>query len=166
MNPRIDQKYWMRIAVEAAKASTCRADVGCVLIHKKTLVGMGYVGSVHGDHHCMSAYKTTTDPLHNHILMRTDRQGSTKKGNTCIRTIHAEMNAVLKCTVRGSKEGGWIDAYSTYQPCLDCTKVLLQIGVRTIYYMKPYKDLWRDEYLDQLDSFMFHKNSLMIKVEL
>lgn len=162
MNSKICQKYWMQIAIDVAKASTCRADVGCVLVHKKTLVGMGYVGSVHGDRHCLVVHQQAD----HHILMKTDRQGSTKKGNTCIRTIHAEMNAVLKCTVRGSKEGGWIDAYSTYQPCLDCTKVLLQIGVRTIYYMKPYKDTWREEFLNGLDPYAITPDTLMKQVEL
>lgn len=156
MNKKIGPQYWMRVAIEIAKASTCRADVGCVLVHKKSIVGMGYVGSVHGDRHCVNEQ---TDQFH--ILMATTRQGSTKQGNTCIRTIHAEMNAVLKCTVRGSKEGGWLEAYSTYQPCLDCTKVLLQIGVRTIYYMKPYKDTWRDEFLKGLDPLAFNVPSLM-----
>lgn len=145
MNPRINNKYWMRIAVEVAKASTCRAEVGCVLIHKKTLVGMGYVGSVHGDVHCFEP----NDFIHQHILVETETKGSTTQGNTCIRTIHAEMNAVLKCTMRGSGEGGWIDCYSTYQPCLECTKVLLQIGVRYFYYMKPYKDDHRDLFLKE-----------------
>mgnify|MGYP001283950827 CR=1 FL=1 len=143
MNHRITPEYWMRVAVEIAKASTCRADVGCVLIHKNVIVGVGYVGSVHSDEHCMLPDRLADS----HILMKTDRQGSTSKGDTCIRTIHAEMNAVLKCTVRGSESDGWIHCYSTYQPCLDCTKVLLQIGVRKIYYVKAYKDVWRDAYL-------------------
>ena len=149
MNPKVGHKYWMRIAESIAKASTCRAEVGCVLIHQKTIVGMGYVGSVHGDDHCV------TDVYNNHVLVKTDRKGSTTKGNTCIRTIHAEMNAILKCTVRGSEENGWIACYSTYQPCLDCTKVLLQIGVRQIYYMQPYKDEWREVYLKQLNPLHF-----------
>lgn len=162
MNWNICPEYWMRIAVAVASASSCRADVGCVLVHKKTLVGMGYVGSVHGDVHCITPDRLAAQ----HILMKTDRQGSTKKGNTCIRTIHAEMNAVLKCTVRGSQEDGWLEAYSTYQPCLDCTKVLLQIGVRTIYYIKPYKDTWRDAFLAGLDPMIFDLPSLTKMVTL
>lgn len=141
MNDKITPRYWMQMAVDIAKASTCRADVGCILVHKNSIVGHGYVGSIHGDDHC----NETT-----HILVKTDRKGSTNAGDTCIRTIHAEMNAVLKCKVRGNKNDGWIECYSTYQPCLECTKVLLQIGVRFIYYMKPYKDEWRDEYLDKI----------------
>lgn len=144
MNSRITPTYWMKIAVEVAKASTCRAEVGCILVHKKTLVGMGYVGSVHGDAHCDER---------DHILVKTEQKGSTKNGDTCIRTIHAEMNAVLKCTIRGSEENGWIDCYSTYQPCLECTKILFQIGVRTIYYIHPYKDKWREIYMEEFDLY-------------
>jgi len=145
MNTRIDEKYWMRVAVDIAAASTCRAKVGCVLVFNKTIVGMGYVGSVHGDDHCYASTKDWEE--HNHILMKTDRKGSTKTGDTCIRTIHAEINAILKCQWRGSKETGWIDCYSTYEPCLECTKVLIQIGVRKIFYLNAYKDEWRDLYL-------------------
>lgn len=161
MNYRITSEYWMRMAIEVAKASTCRADIGCVLIYRNVIVGIGYVGSVHGDTHCIPDPRA--EHVENaHILVATDRQGSTKKGNTCIRTIHAEMNAVLKCTVRGSEADGWIHCYSTYQPCLDCTKVMLQIGVRKIFYMKPYKDSWRDVFMMELNNEL--RQSIEMKV--
>lgn len=165
MNSYITSEYWMRIAVEVAKASTCRAQVGCVLVHKNTLVGMGYVGSVHGDWHCNEMCEVgdgnndlVTDQ---HILVKAPHRGSTTTGTTCIRTIHAEVNAILKCTVRGSHQNGWIDCYSTYQPCLDCTKMLLQIGVRKIFYLKPYKDEWRDLFIERLS---FDLESFAIKL--
>lgn len=147
MNPRIDHQYWMRIAVEVAKASTCRANVGCILVHHNMIVGMGYVGSVHGDYHCEDPMPHSRDE---HVLVETDKKGSTKTGTTCIRTIHAEVNAILKCQVRGSTEGGWLKCYSTYQPCLDCTKLLLQVGVRDIYYLNPYRDEDREQYINRL----------------
>lgn len=147
MNDRITPQFWMRIAQQIAEASTCRAKVGCVLVHKKSIVGHGYVGSVHGDAHCNES---------DHILVDAPHRGSTSTGTTCIRTVHAEVNAVLKCTVRGSRDNGWIECYSTYQPCLDCTKILLQIGVRKIYYWKPYKDDWRDNYVWKLAADEFY----------
>lgn len=147
MNERITPKFWMRIAQQIAEASTCRAKVGCILVHKKSIVGHGYVGSVHGDVHCNDEA--------GHLLVDAPHRGSTTTGTTCIRTIHAEVNAVLKCTVRGSRETKWIECYSTYQPCLDCTKILLQIGVRKIYYWKRYKDDWRDQYVAQFDQREF-----------
>lgn len=148
MNERITPKFWMQVAQQIAEASTCRAKVGCVLVHQKSIVGHGYVGSVHGDAHCNES---------DHILVDAPHRGSTSTGTTCIRTVHAEVNAVLKCAVRGSRINGWIECYSTYQPCLDCTKILLQIGVRKIYYWKSYKDNWRDDYVWKLDAEEFYK---------
>ena len=52
MNKNINAFLWMSMAIQIAEASTCRARVGCILVHDKTIVGHGYVGSVHGDDHC------------------------------------------------------------------------------------------------------------------
>ena len=136
MNKRINPQYWLRIAQEVAKASTCKANVGCVLVHKKMIVGIGYVGSIHGDEHCDVA---------DHINVPAEYRG--ENGETCIRTVHAEVNAILKCMVRGSHDGGFIECYSTHQPCCECLKLLLQIGVRDIYYIMAYADARREEYL-------------------
>lgn len=149
MNAKINPSYWLRIAKEIAKASTCKAQVGCVLVHKKTIVGMGYVGSIHGDAHCDEA---------GHIDIPAEHRG--KNGVTCIRTIHAEMNAILKCMVRGSKENGWIECYSTHSPCLECAKHLLQIGAREIYYIHPYADRRLTTFLQSYKGYL-----LLAKVE-
>lgn len=138
MNKHINHQYWLRIAQAVAKASTCKADVGCVLVHKKMIVGIGYVGSVHGDAHC--------DGPNGHINVPAEYRG--ENGETCIRTIHAEVNAILKCTVRGSKEHGII-CYSTHQPCCECLKLLLQIGVHDILYITGYEDARRDLYIQR-----------------
>jgi dCMP deaminase len=149
MNDKITAAYWMAIASQLATAATCRANVGCVLVYQNQIVGHGYVGSVHGDVHCADQ-----DLNHrHHILMKTDQRGSSRTGDTCIRTVHAELNAVLKCTVRGSYEHGWIDCYSTYQPCLECTKALLQIGVRKMYYRHAYQDDWREAFVKHCTLF-------------
>ena len=103
------------------------------------IVGIGYVGSVHGDRHC------DTD---GHINIQASYRGN--EGETCIRTVHAEVNAVLKCMVRGSKEDGFIECYSTHQPCCECLKMLLQIGVRRIFFIHQYEDTRRDTYLRQM----------------
>ncbi|RQN17088.1 competence protein ComE, partial [Paraburkholderia tropica] len=55
----------------------------------------------------------------------------------CIRTIHAEMNALLQCAKQGvSTEGATI--YVTHFPCLNCTKSIIQAGIKTIYYAQDY----------------------------
>lgn len=138
MNNRINPQYWLRIAREVAKASTCKANVGCVLVHKKMIVGIGYVGSIHGDGHC---------DADGHINVPAEYRG--EGGETCIRTIHAEVNAILKCHVRGSAEDGFIECYSTHQPCCECLKLLLQIGVHNMYYIEAYADARRDRYIEE-----------------
>jgi len=153
MNDKITPSYWMAIASQIAMAATCRANVGCILVYHNQIVGHGYVGSVHGDVHCIDHVNDPDLNHMHHILVQTDQRGSTKAGNTCIRTVHAELNAILKCTVRGSHEHGWIDCYSTYQPCLECTKALLQIGVRKMYYRHAYHDEWREAFMKQCTLF-------------
>jgi len=144
MNNEINTKYWLRIAENVGKASTCRLPVGCILVHRNTIVGMGYVGSVHGDYHCNEQ---------GHIECEVDYRGQRRK--TCIRTVHAEVNAILKCTVRGNKMTEWISCYSTHEPCFDCTKLLLQIGVRKIYFITSYEDERKKQYLSKINTNEF-----------
>lgn len=157
MNTTLTPEFWMLMAEQIAEASTCRAKVGCILVYKNQIFGHGYVGSVHGDGHCCDD---------DHVLVDAPHRGSTTTGTTCIRTVHAEVNAVLKCTVRGSQQHGWITCYSTYQPCLDCVKILLQIGVRKMYYRKPYKDEWRSKYLRHLAVDEFYGSDPVDNVEM
>ncbi|MDI1879844.1 deaminase, partial [Staphylococcus aureus] len=52
-------------------------------------------------------------------------------------TIHAEMNALLQCAKQGvSTEGATI--YVTHFPCLNCTKSIIQAGIKRIYYAEDY----------------------------
>lgn len=158
MNKKVNNSYWMKICDAVASASTCRVDIGCILVKDKTIVGMGYVGSVCGDKHCTIEPTPPVNILHANVhdcllVNNFNIKGSGDSGESCIRTIHAETNAILKCTVRGDKQNGWITCYSTYMPCLECFKLLLQIGVRSFYYRKEYKDLYRETYITYL-----HKN--------
>lgn len=140
MNKNITHKLWLNIASNMAKASTCSTNVGCVLIRNNYIHGIGYNGSISGDIHCCD-----TDCL------KVDNYNTCgKSGESCIRTIHAEMNAALKCDIKGSQKDGWLSAYITNQPCLNCFKHLLQLGVRNFYYIKSYRDINRDMYIKDL----------------
>lgn len=141
MNRNLDLKYWFNIVDNIAQASTCRIKIGTILILNREIVGVGFLGSTPGDLHCCDS---------GCLYVETNVIGSGVDGKSCIRTIHSEMNAVLRCTARGS-ETEWIQCYTTYKPCLNCLKSLLSIGVRVIYYKNDYRDLWRDKYLENLD---------------
>lgn len=71
----------------------------------------------------------------------------------CKRTIHAEVNAILEATRRGWS-GSLKDAelYVTHEPCYDCTKYIVQSGIRKVIYIEPYRpNLATEELKRQLD---------------
>lgn len=144
MNIEINDTLWMDMVKRMSKASTCRVNLACMLIKKNRQVGVGYVGAVSGDDHC-SHYGCILVDNHN-------QYGSSDSGKSCIRTAHAEMNALLDCEKkdRGEK-GNWITCYSTYSPCINCLKPLLQIGVRTFIFEKFYKDERVEKYFSEIN---------------
>ena len=150
-NAKINDKYWMSIAVEVATASTCRVEVGCVIVRNRQMLSQGFVGSISGDQHCTDVGCLLMD---NYGL-----KGSSDYRVSCERTVHAELNGLLRCVERGSEENGWLEAYCTHKPCLICFKALLSIGVRKFVYLHDYKDLYRDAYIDKLDA------SILMKLE-
>ena len=122
MSKRKDWKeYFMQITELVATRSTCdRAWVGCVLVNDSNrIVSTGYNGSVLGNPHC-------------------DDVGHTMRDGHCIATIHAEMNALLYCAKEGISVKN-CSAYVTHFPCLNCTKALIQAGIKNIYYKNDYR---------------------------
>lgn len=122
MSNRKDWKeYFMQITELVATRSTCdRAWVGCVLVNDSNrIVSTGYNGSVSGNLHC-------------------DDVGHTMRDGHCIATIHAEMNALLYCAKEGISVKN-CSAYVTHFPCLNCTKALIQAGIKNIYYKNDYR---------------------------
>lgn len=112
--------YFMRIAILASSLGSCdRAHVGCVLTRENRLIATGFNGSVSGTEHC-------------------DEIGHLMVEGHCVRTIHAEMNAVLQCAIYGPSCQG-ATAYVTHFPCLHCMKALLQAGITKIFYNQPYR---------------------------
>ena len=118
-NTRISwDKYFMMQAVLLASRSTCnRLSVGAVLVRDKRVIAGGYNGSVSGDDHC-----------------------------TDVRAIHAEANAIAQCARFGISTDG-AEIYVTDFPCLQCTKSLLQSGIKKINYLRNYHN---DEYVMHL----------------
>lgn len=121
-------QYFMAQAVLLSLRSTCtRLEVGATLVKDKRIIAGGYNGSVSGDDHCIDS-------------------GCYVVEGHCIRTIHAEMNALLQCAKLGvSTEGAEI--YVTHFPCLPCTKAILQAGIKKIHYLNDYRN---NEYAQNL----------------
>lgn len=129
LRKRMDwDQYFMLQAALLASRSTCeRLSVGAVLVRDKRIIAGGYNGSVSGDVHCIDA-------------------GCELRDGHCVRTIHAEMNAMLQCARFGVSTDG-ATLYVTDFPCLQCTKSLLQAGIQQINYLRNYHN---DEYAMRL----------------
>ena len=132
--------YFMQITEIVASRSTCdRAFVGCVLVNKDhSIVSTGYNGSVAGNPHC-------------------DDVGHTMRDGHCIATIHAEMNALLYCAKEGIPTKDTI-CYVTHFPCLNCTKALIQAGIREVVYKNAYR-------VDDYAVSLFEKNNITLRQE-
>ena len=122
-------EYFMNLAITVSERGTCdRAYEGCVIVNEDNrIVTTGYNGSIKGNPHC-------------------DEIGHTMRDGHCIATIHAEMNALLYCAKEGISVNG-CKAYVTHFPCLNCTKSLIQAGIKKIYYKEAYRI---DEYAIEL----------------
>lgn len=111
----------MGIARLAAARSTCpRAQVGCVIVRDKQVIATGYNGSPPGAAHCT-------------------QDGCQMEHGHCVRSIHAEVNAIGQAARRGTAVSG-STAYVTHTPCRQCQKTLVAAGVQFVVVDKPYGD--------------------------
>ena len=104
-------EYFMAQSHLLSLRSTCsRLSVGATIVKDKRIVSGGYNGSIKGDEHCIDV-------------------GCKVVEGHCVRTIHAEINAILQCSKFGvGTEGATI--YVTHFPCLNCTKSIIQAGIK------------------------------------
>jgi dCMP deaminase len=120
-------EYFMNIAEQVATRSTCsRKHVGAVIVRDRTILSTGYNGSLRGAPHC-------------------DEIGHDLENDHCVRTVHAEANAVAQ----SAKHGIRIDQaeiYVTASPCLTCFKLIANCGITKIYYKEFYRDERITEY--------------------
>jgi dCMP deaminase len=76
----------------------------------------------------------------------------------CFRTIHAEINAIAQAAKNGASIRD-ADIYITHTPCIHCMKVLLNTGIRAIYYEREYK-------LHTLEDMLKHTSVTLERVDL
>jgi dCMP deaminase len=116
-------EYFMRIAAEVATRATCdRRHVGCVLVRDRSILASGYNGSVRGLPHC-------------------DDAGHLMEDGHCVRTVHAELNALLQAARNGVRIDG-ATIYVTASPCWGCFCAIAQAGIVRVFYGEPYR--WDD----------------------
>lgn len=118
-------EYFLEIARLASTRATCpRRRVGAVLVRDHRVLATGYNGSIHGAPHC--------DEVGCLIVRRDGRE-------SCVRTVHAELNAIIQCAVNGVSSLN-ATMYCTDFPCVSCAKAMVQAGVVRVVYLAEYPD--------------------------
>lgn len=123
MRPSKDE-YFMLMAIVARSRATCHNErvngVGCVIASSSGhILCTGYNGSPPGEEHC--------DDVGHHLI-----------SGRCVRTIHAEQNAVAQAAKHGTSLVGGV-AYTTNHPCIDCAKLLAAAGITRVVYLEGYR---------------------------
>ncbi|MGO9480181.1 MAG: deoxycytidylate deaminase [Candidatus Kryptoniota bacterium] len=114
-------EYFMGIAAQVSTRSTCdRKHVGAVIVRDKVILSTGYNGSLRGAPHC-------------------DDVGHDMENGHCVRTMHAEANAVAQAAKNGVNIDN-TEIFVTASPCLNCFKLIANSGITTIYYKEFYRD--------------------------
>ena len=148
------EQYFMTITRQVAERSTCtRAKVGAVIVRDKSILATGYNGAPAGMPHCTDVG----------CLIYESMTPNGEIEQNCFRTIHAEMNAIAQAAKNGStiKDAS---IYITHTPCIHCLKVLVNTGIKNIFYEKPYKLHTLEELLkkDTKESLIYkeHRNRI------
>ena len=121
-------EYFLGLMHEVSKRATCdRGRSGCIVVQGKQIICSGYVGSPPGLPHCDEV---------GHLMKKiTDAAGNTS--DHCLRTIHAEQNAIAQAARHGIPlEGATL--YCRMEPCRRCAMLILASGVKRVVCEKRY----------------------------
>ncbi len=121
-------EYFLEIAKLVGSRSTCdRGRNGAVIVKNKRIITTGYVGTPMGMSHCDEVGHLMSDVV--------NPDGSISKH--CIRTIHAEQNAIIQAALHGiSTEGSTL--YVKFEPCFICCKMIINAGIKRVVCQKKY----------------------------
>jgi dCMP deaminase len=120
--------YFLNLALEVGKRATCdRGKSGCVVVRDKRIISTGYVGAPAGLAHCDEAGH----------LMHTVQNHDGTTSQHCIRTTHAETNAVAQAARHGISVNG-ATLYCKMEPCYKCAQMIVNAGIIKVICMKRY----------------------------
>lgn len=122
ITPRVSwDEYFMGIARQVSTRSTCsRKHVGAVIVKDRMILATGYNGSMRGLDHC-------------------DDVGHLMEDGHCVRTVHAEANAIVQAARSGTSLDG-AGIYVTASPCFQCFKLIANAGIVRIAFGEFYRD--------------------------
>lgn len=121
-------EYFMHLVDEVAKRATCdRGKSGAIIVRDKRILCTGYVGSPPGFPHCDEV---------GHLLKKViDEDGTIRQH--CVRTIHAEQNAIAQAARYGIPLEG-TTLYCTMEPCRVCAMLIISVGIKKVIAKRRY----------------------------
>lgn len=137
MRPTWDQ-YYMEMAEVAKKRSTCnRRQVGAVIVKNQRILASGYNGAPSGITHCDEAG-----------CLRAELKVPSGERHELCRGLHAEQNAIIQAALHGV---GIKDStiYVTHMPCIICTKMMINAGIKKLIYKGDYPDSLSEQMLQE-----------------
>ncbi len=132
------EEYFFQITYTVAQRSTCiRRKVGAIAVRENRVLATGYNGTPAGVEHC--AQKGC---LRNQLNVPSGERHEICRG------LHAEQNVIIQAAATGiSLQNATI--YCTTQPCIICTKMIINCGIKEIIYTNPYHDALAVEMLNE-----------------
>lgn len=142
-------EYFMKIVEIVGSRGTCdRFRGGCVIVRDKRIIATGYAGSPVGSPHC--------DDVGHEMHTVTNSDGSSSRH--CIRTTHAEQNAICEAARMGiSLNGGTL--YCEMTPCYTCAKMIINAGIKHVIAKQDYHAAQRTKEIFQeagIDYFLLN----------
>jgi dCMP deaminase len=131
-------EYFISIANLVKQRSTClRRQVGAIIVKDRRILTTGYNGAPRGLKHCSEVgclrEKRGVEPGERHELCR---------------GIHAEQNAIIQAAAFGVSVGDAV-LYCTHFPCILCTKMIINAGIRKIVVEQHYPDMLSRSLLEE-----------------
>ncbi len=130
--------YFIEMAFLVSKRSTClRRQVGAILVKDKHILATGYNGAARDLKHCEEIG----------CLREKMKVPSGERHEIC-RGLHAEQNAIIQAAKMGVIIQDAV-IYTTHKPCILCAKMLINSGIKEIFYVHGYPDELSDEMLKE-----------------
>ena len=122
------EQYFKEIAHTVSKRATCdRGRIGCVIVRNRQILVTGYVGSPIGLPHC--------DEVGHQMKQTVHEDGHVT--NHCVRTVHAEQNAICQAAKLGiSLQDSTL--YCRMTPCRVCAMLIINCGITRVVCEKKY----------------------------
>lgn len=141
-------EYFLGLLEPLGSRGTCdRGKSGAVIVSpRNTIIATGYVGAPPGQPHC--------DEVGHMMRKVIDEEGN--ESQHCVRTLHAEENAILQCAKDGVKLE-WATIYCKMVPCWNCAMRILRVGIKRVVAQKRY-------HADKLSMELFKNASVEVVV--